>query len=187
MYRIVLLAFLAVCSGHYHHRGGCHGSPCHRHPGGFQGNMEHYHEMLFNDLAQRVIEIDNKIKSSCERHSNAATKEIVEQNRYLIQTPLPDYSATDVNIKIRQRVLQISAKKGDKHYTEMRVLPTFVDAAKAAYTLDDGTLEIVFPLKPRPLAVTCDLGFSDVVTTVPLFDPLINSGGQAGPRGSFDE
>lgn len=140
-----------------------------RHP--HFGIMQHFHDRLFNDIARDLKALDDKIENSCSRHSNSLTREVIETGRYKITAPITGFSVADFEVKIKGRVIYVSAKNGDSTYTEVRTLPTFVEVAKGSYSYDEGILNVVFPINNE--ASICNLGYGENEITVPKFDLII--------------
>lgn len=104
---------------------------------------------------------------------------MIEETRYKLTTPLPGYTSSDFEIKVKGRVLYVSAHSTTGHYTEIRTLPTFVTTSGAVYTYIEGVLEVTFPVNAD--ANTCSYTFNDDVTTVSEFKPNL------GPRSGFGD
>lgn len=135
-------------------------------------HLEHYAwyaNSVFEEVANDVISTDRQVQSNCEKFNNSATKEILDQTRYTLLTPLADFAERDLTIEIRHKVIYIKAYKSEKKYTEIRTLPPFVNSEEAKYKLEDGTLKVIFPLKT---GTSCDDNINSDVIHVPALEAI---------------
>ncbi|KAL0850746.1 hypothetical protein ABMA28_006688 [Loxostege sticticalis] len=146
---------------------------CRHHHRHNQNKIEHraeYHSRIFEELANDVIAIDRKSQRLCEAHSNGATKELFEKNRYVLKVPLQNFTEEEIKVEVRHRAVYINAFKAEtvKHYSEFRELPGFVDVSAAKFNYEDGFLEVVFPTKDT-VSTSCNPHINDDVVNVPMF------------------
>ncbi|CAH0405143.1 unnamed protein product [Chilo suppressalis] len=161
---LCLLAVLSIASAH---------CPYHKHRHTNSGHTRDYHNRLFEEISNDVIALDKKVQNLCTRNTNGATKEIIESETFKLSTPLDGFDETEIEVKIRNRILYISANKPPlKSYNEIRVLPSFVDTKQASYQLEEGKLIVSFNIKTAATN-ECTTDVDSNVITVPRFQPFI--------------
>ncbi|CAG9796309.1 unnamed protein product [Diatraea saccharalis] len=142
------------------------------------GHTRHNHNRLFEEISNKVIAADKKLQNFCVANSNGATKEIIDSQTYQLRTPLANYQENEVEVKIRHRVLYIDADKPPlQRYSEIRLLPNFVDTKQANFQLVDGILIINFNIKTQATENCSDNVDSDVITVPKLEDETFTLGG----------
>ncbi|KAL4718534.1 hypothetical protein ACJJTC_007170 [Scirpophaga incertulas] len=154
---------------------------CDRHPSSCKHTHRHHNDCnktlrdnykQFYDLSKDIVKIDKKLQRSCDSNN---TREIISPDAYILYVKLPDFELGHISVQIRHRLLHIQAYKpgeDSKLFSELKILPTFLELADAAYKFADGVLEVVVPIKlsKDETENVCRRRFNESVVTIPNMD-----------------
>jgi HSP20 family molecular chaperone IbpA len=171
MYRFFLLFLLAsAVAGHRwceeHHSYSC----SHRHHD-YKNN--HKGDSDFNKLSWDVVNTDRKINRICDKTKNYT--ESFMANSYKLSVPLPGFAEEDITVKMRHRVVLIQANKAseNKLFSQMKIVPDFLNGNDAAWSLSEEILDINIPYKSAlgtDVAKTCQIDIDEKEITVSKMD-----------------
>lgn len=118
-------------------------------------------------LAQDIITIDRNIQSFCNSYANHDMKELYGMDFYQLSVLLPEFSESNIVVKIIHRLLLISAEDCSKLYADVKLLPDVVDPKRAVWKYWQGQLVILIPYKVAGAQNKCGGPIDESVVIVP--------------------
>lgn len=164
---VLLLVFTLINSECGHRSGACK----HRHPRR-QSFRQYEHE--FYELSSSVISADRQFEALCD--SDNSVVEFMGADTYTLQYSLGDYGLEDVAVKIRHRVLYVSARNSTVTFRDVRLLPRVVDVQNGLWYAEHSKLYVLFGYKvpyKTDTPCVCDASIDDRVRHVPNYSGSI--------------
>ncbi|CAH2050932.1 unnamed protein product, partial [Iphiclides podalirius] len=154
MYRLFAYALLLnIIPGHFWHdkqKHGCGYSYDHRNR--IQQKKHRHQEVSdFERLSQCVKTADRILKTSCTQSPYSRTREFLGVEFYSLKYNLQEFPENTISVKVKNRVIYVrTTQQGIPDFTDLRILPQFVNSTDAAWYFDNGMLTVLFSYKNKP-------------------------------------
>lgn len=165
MIQFLILGFVAAASAAPHYYSGHHRRPFHHHyPSRYSSDIsdEIFGEHLFDtrrfwsELSHELMEIDHMLQNFHQHFPSIQSNTAIENGKYKITIPLTGFDEKDIIVKVKDEILMVQAvhkmddKSGnERHYMDVRTLPTNIKIEGSTYSYDNEILTIEFDLKDK--------------------------------------